>query len=393
MISNLLINLFVKDSKNISDEKVRSAYGYLASLVGVISNIILFIVKFSIGFLTGSIAVTADAFNNLSDVLSSVITIIGFKISNLPADKEHPFGHGRAEYISAFIVSFMVMLVGLEFLKTSVMRILKPTPVTFEIIPFILLLATIIIKLWLGLFNNNIGKKINSSAIKASGMDAFGDVFTSSCVAISFLAAKFTAFPIDAYVGAFVSLFIIYTGISLLRETISSLLGEAPDPELVKNLTEYLLTFPNITNVHDLMIHNYGVGRAMASIHIEFPADVNIIEMHNIVDQAEREISKKFNLYLTIHMDPLYIANGESALIKEEVSKMVEYNPVLKSMHDFRTIECSDKIDIRFDIVVDGNKAKHLMSDEEIINSIKTKVESKHPNFECIITLDKEFFE
>ncbi|MGL5634181.1 MAG: cation diffusion facilitator family transporter [Sarcina sp.] len=393
MISNLLIKLFIKDSKNTFNEKVRSAYGYLASFVGVISNIILFIVKFSIGFLTGSIAVTADAFNNLSDVLSSVITIIGFKISNLPADKEHPFGHGRAEYISAFIVSFMVMLVGLEFLKTSVMRILKPTPVTFEIIPFILLLATIIIKLWLGLFNNNIGKKINSSAIKASGMDAFGDVFTSSCVAISFLAAKFTAFPIDAYVGAFVSLFIIYTGISLLRETISSLLGEAPDPELVKNLTEYLLTFPNITNVHDLMIHNYGVGRAMASIHIEFPADVNIIEMHNIVDQAEREISKKFNLYLTIHMDPLYIANGESALIKEEVSKMVEYNPVLKSMHDFRTIECSDKIDIRFDIVVDGNKAKHLMSDEEIINSIKTKVESKHPNFECIITLDKEFFE
>ncbi|MGL4742156.1 MAG: cation diffusion facilitator family transporter [Sarcina sp.] len=393
MISNLLVKLFVKDSTNISNEKVRSAYGYLASLVGIVSNIILFIVKFSIGFLTGSIAITADAFNNLSDVLSSVITIVGFKISTLPADKEHPFGHGRAEYISAFIVSFMVILVGLEFLKTSIMRIINPTPVTFEVIPFILLLGTIIIKLWLGLFNNNIGKKIKSSAIKASGMDAFGDVFTSSCVAISFLAAKFTTFPIDAYVGALVSLFIIYTGISLLKETISSLLGEAPDPELVKNLTEYLLTFPNITNVHDLMIHNYGVGRAMASIHIEFPADVNIIDMHNIVDQAEREISEKYNLYLTIHMDPLYIANGESALIKEEITKMVEYNPVLKSMHDFRIIECSDRTDLRFDIVVDGNKSKNLISDDEIINSIKSKIESQHPNFNCIITLDKEFFE
>lgn len=393
MFSKILIKKFIKDSENYTDEKVRSSYGYLASIIGIISNIILFIVKFIIGFITGSIAITADAFNNLSDVLSSVITIVGFKLSQAPPDKEHPFGHGRMEYISAFIISFMVMLVGFEFLKTSIERILNPSLVKFELIPFILLIITVFIKLWLGYFNISIGKKINSSAIKASGMDAFGDVFTSSCVAISFLASKFTAIPIDAYVGGFVSLFIIYAGISLLKETVSSLLGEAPDPEFSKQIVDELMQYENVIDVHDLIIHNYGVGNAMASVHIEFPANVDIIEMHNIVDQAEREMSEKHKLLLTIHMDPIYIAEGETATVKEKILKMIEYNPLLKSMHDFRIVEKKDKIDLRFDIVVNFTKAKTIMADEEIIKSIKATIEKEHPKYNCIITLDRDYTE
>ncbi|MGL5575020.1 MAG: cation diffusion facilitator family transporter [Sarcina sp.] len=393
MFSKILIKKFVKDSENYTDEKVRSSYGYLASIIGIISNILLFIVKFIIGFITGSIAITADAFNNLSDVLSSIITIIGFKLAQAPPDKEHPFGHGRMEYISAFTISFMVMLVGFEFLKTSIERILNPSLVKFELIPFILLIITVFVKIWLGYFNTRIGKKINSGAIKASGMDAFGDVFTSSCVAISFLASKFTTIPIDAYVGGFVSLFIIYAGFSLLKETINSLLGEAPDPEFSKQIINEIMNYENVIAVHDLIIHNYGVGNAIASIHVEFPADVDIIKMHNIIDQAEREMSEKHKLLLTIHMDPIYVAKGETAIIKEKILTMIEYNPILKSMHDFRVIENNGITDLRFDIVVAFTKAKNIMTDEEIIQSIKKNIEKEYPKYNCIITLDKDYTE
>lgn len=391
MFSNLLIKTFVPNNKEITNEKVRSSYGYLASIVGIISNIILFIIKFSVGFISGSIAITADAFNNLSDVLSSVVTIVGFKLSKAPPDKEHPFGHGRMEYISAFIVSFLVIIVGLEFFKSSIERILNPAPVKFDLLPFILIILTVFVKLWLGYFNTKIGKKINSGAIKASGLDAFGDVFTSSCVALSFLAAKYTQFPIDGYVGGFVSLFIIYAGITLLKETISSLLGEAPDPEFVEELEKAILSYKYINGVHDIIIHNYGVGRAMASLHVEFPADVDILEMHDIIDLAEREISQNFNLYLTVHMDPIYVPKGEYAIIKDKISKMVEYNPLLKSMHDFRICNEDNKTIIRCDIVIDSEKSKKIMSDKEIVDSIVNNVKNDYPQYECLITLDRDF--
>lgn len=207
MFSNLIIKTFIKDYKNTENESVRSSYGYLASIVGIIVNIILFLIKFSVGLISASIAITADAFNNLSDAGSSVITMIGFKLAKMPADKEHPFGHGRIEYISALIVAFMVMLVGFQFTKSSIERILNPTPVTFEVIPFILLVVSIFFKFWLSRFNKLTGNRINSSALKAASVDALGDVFTSTCVVISFLAAKFTTFPIDGYIGVIVSLF------------------------------------------------------------------------------------------------------------------------------------------------------------------------------------------
>ena len=311
MISKLLINTFIKDKDNLQDEKIRGKYGLLGGVVGIIVNFLLFAIKLFSGLVTSSIAIMADSFNNLSDAASSVVTIIGFKMAEKPADAEHPYGHGRMEYLSGLVVAFMVMLVGIQFVKSSFLKILNPEVVTFEIIPFVLLLISIVLKIWLSSFNKTVGNKINSSALKAASVDALGDVFTSSCVAISFLASKFISFPIDGYFGLIVALFIIYSGFTLIKETINPLLGEAPDKELVENIKNMVLSYEEITGVHDLIVHNYGPGRCMASIHAEIPSDIDVMKIHEIIDEAEREISEKLKLYLVIHMDPICVFNEE----------------------------------------------------------------------------------
>lgn len=391
MFSNLIIKTFIKDYKNTENESVRSSYGYLASIVGIIINIILFLIKFSVGLISASIAITADAFNNLSDAGSSVITMIGFKLAKMPADKEHPFGHGRIEYISALIVAFMVMLVGFQFTKSSIERILNPTPVTFEVIPFILLVVSIFFKFWLSRFNKLTGNRINSSALKAASVDALGDVFTSTCVVISFLAAKFTTFPIDGYIGVIVSLAILYAGFTLVKETINPLLGEAPDPELAKNIREMVLSYDHIIGVHDLIIHNYGVGKCMASIHAEIPSDINVMKIHDIIDMAEREISKKLKIYLVIHMDPICLEDDEIKQAKEEIDKIIKYNTLIESMHDFRIIGHGNKKNLIFDIVVNPEKLRKVMSESELKEEIIKAVKETHPQYNCIITIDKDF--
>ncbi len=292
MLSKLLVIKFVKDYKNTNHKEVRDSYGYLASIVGILTNIFLFIIKISVGLISHSIAVTADAFNNLSDAASSIITFLGFKLASKPADKEHPFGHGRIEYISGLIVSFMVLLVGFEFIKSSLDRIKNPSIVRFQLIPFLLILFSIIVKLWLSRFNKYIGNTINSGALKASSLDALSDVITSSSVALSLLLAKWISFPIDGYFGILVSLLIIYSGISLIKETLDPLLGEAPDKELVSEIIERVMSYELIMGVHDLIVHNYGPGRCMASIHAEVPSNESIVKIHEVIDKAENEISK-----------------------------------------------------------------------------------------------------
>lgn len=391
VLSKFLVKRFIKSHENIDDENIRNKYGYLAGIVGIVCNFILFAVKLSVGLLTSSIAVLADAFNNLSDMASSIVTIVGFKLSSIPPDKEHPFGHGRLEYISALVVAFMVMLVGFQFVKSSVQRILNPVPIHFDWVPFVLLLISILVKVWLSSFNKFIGNAIDSSALKAASLDALGDVFTSSCVVLSFLAAKFTSLPIDGYIGVVVSLAILYAGYSLIKETISPLLGEAPDPELVSKINEMILSYDHITGVHDLIIHNYGVGKCMASIHAEIPADIDIMTIHNIIDAAEREISHKLKIYLVIHMDPICVEVGEIADTKAEVDKIIKYNPLIKSMHDFRVIGEGHKKNLIFDIVVNPNKLNKIMSEDELKNSIIKDIKAIHPHYNCIITIDKDF--
>lgn len=391
MISKFLVSKFIKDSENIQNEQVRNKYGYLAGIVGIFSNLVLFIIKFIVGTLSSSIAVTADAFNNFSDMASSIITMIGFKLASMPPDEEHPFGHGRLEYISALIVAFMVMFVGAQFTKSSIERILNPVSVKFEVLPFILLVLSIVIKFWLSTFNKFVGNKINSSALKAAAADALGDVFTSSCVVISFLLSRFTSIPFDGYIGILVSLAILYAGFTLVKETISPLLGEAPDPELVKDIMEGILSYEHIKGAHDLIVHNYGVGRCIASIHAEIPANIDIITIHEVIDLAEKELSKKLNIHLVIHMDPISIEDEEVRKARTDLLKAIDEFDFVKSIHDFRVVGKGEKKNLIFDVVVESKKSKDIPSDEEIKKLITNKVRSIHTQYNCIITVDKDF--
>jgi cation diffusion facilitator family transporter len=391
VISNFLVKSFVKNNEDTKNPKVRNSYGTLGGVIGIIINFILFVIKFSVGMLVGSIAISADAFNNLSDAASSIITIIGFKMSNKPADAEHPFGHGRIEYLSALLVAFMVMLVGVQFVKSSIERIMNPEVITFELIPFILLLISIGFKVWLSTFNRFIGNKINSSALKAAATDALGDVFTSSTVVISFLFAKFTSLPIDGYIGIFVALAILYAGFGLVRETLNPLLGEAPDPELVNELYEKVLAYPLISGVHDLIVHNYGPGRIIASLHAEIPADVDIMEIHNVIDKAEREISTDLNLHLVIHMDPICVLTDEIKETWDYVEKILRKYPEIKSMHDFRIVGEGDVKNLIFDIVLEASESGNKKKQEKMIADIKTSIKKEHPQYNCVITVDYDF--
>lgn len=388
MLSNFLVKKFIKNSEDVSNIKVRESYANLAGIIGILTNTLLFVIKLSVGLLSGSVAIMADAFNNLSDAASSIITIVGFKMANKPADAEHPFGHGRIEYITAMIVSFMVMLVGLQFVKTSFERIINPSPVAFEIIPFILLLVSIFFKVWLSRFNKTIGFKINSSALKATATDAMGDVFTSTTVVISFLLSKFTSLPLDGYIGIIVALAIVYSGYSLIKETLSPLLGEPPDPALVNSITEMVMSYDNITGFHDLIIHNYGPGRIMASIHAEIPSTIDIMEIHHIIDTAEREISKQLNIYLVIHMDPICVDTPEIIEARKLLESVIKKYPEIKSFHDFRVVGNDDNKNLIFDLVVDPESLKDTSYSEIISNNIEKDIKSKLPNCNCVITLD-----
>lgn len=390
MLSKFLVSHFIKDYENIHNSKVRDSYGYLGGTVGIIVNVILFLVKLSVGLIVKSIAVTADAFNNLSDALSSVITIAGFKLASKPADKEHPFGHGRIEYISGLIVSFMVMLVGFEFTKSSFNRIVNPQKISFEIIPFILILISILAKVWLSKFNKYIGKKIDSSALQASSLDALGDVITSSTVALSLLISKWVTFPIDGYIGILVSLFILYSGFSLTRDTINPILGEAPSPEFVEKIKNEVLKYDYITGVHDIIVHNYGPGRRMASLHAEVPCDISIIQIHEIIDKAERELSDKLNIILVIHMDPINTNDKEIITSKQEIAKILGDIPAVDSFHDFRVVGEGEFKNLIFDIVVssDFNIDKDGPILEDKINEELKKI---HANYNALINIDQKY--
>lgn len=391
MISDFLVKRFVKNYKNVEEENVRNSYGFLGGIVGIIINSLLFAIKLSIGLIVGSIAVTADAFNNLSDAASSLITILGFKLSSLPADEEHPFGHGRLEYISGLIVAFMVMMVGVQFIKSSFQRIMNPEVVSFETIPFILLLISILFKVWLSKFNKLIGNRINSSALKASSIDALGDVVTSSTVALSLLLSNWIRFPIDGYIGIIVSLIILYSGYSLIKDTLSPLLGESPDEKLASNIKEGVLSYDEISGVHDLIIHNYGPGKCMASIHAEVPSTSSIVKIHEIIDKAEKEVSEKFNIHLIIHTDPICVDDKEVLKTQDELQNILNKIDIIKSMHDFRVVGEGEHKNLIFDIVVDSSKRGKEITDTELIDMICIDVKRLSPYYNCVITIDNDF--
>lgn len=390
-MTDFLLKLATKSNNDYTDKEVRLRVGYMASIVGLLANIILSIIKLSIGFMISSIGVVADGFNNVADSSSAIVTLLGFKFSNKPPDKNHPYGHGRVEYIAGLIVSFMVIIVGLQFIKSSFNRIINPMEVKFEIIPFIILILSIGVKLWLAIFSKKVGKKINSKGLKATGIDALGDVLTTSVVVLSIFFGQFTTLPIDGIIGVVVSLLIIYSGYSLVKGTISPLIGEAPSRELMDAINNEVLSYDYITGVHDLVIHSYGVGETMAVIDAEFPANVDVLKIHKVRTQAEREIGEKYNLTLVIHMDPLGEESEERYELRNEIKHIVKENPIYLSMHDFHIWEENGEEIAEFHIVVDGNKIEKNETMDSIKEDVEKVLEEKCKQIQCDIIVDIEY--
>lgn len=301
----LLIKFFIKDYDNVDDKKVREAYGVLSGVLGIICNLVLFILKLIIGILVNSIAIVSDAFNNISDLGSSIIAIYGAKLSNQPPDENHPHGHGRYEYIASLIVSFLIFAVGLETLKSSVKKIINPETVNINPILIGILFSSILIKIWMFSYNRYIGKKINSSINKANAQDSLNDVMATTAVVIGTVLGQYTSLPIDGILGFIISFIIIYSGFGIAKDSVSLLLGESADPELIKSIKELILENENVKGVHDLIIHDYGPNKIMASVHVEVSKEANIVDIHDEIDRIEQKIGRELDVDIVIHMDPI----------------------------------------------------------------------------------------
>lgn len=381
-----LLRFFIKDAQNTSDPIVRQKYGVLSGAVGLFCNIFLFAVKIIIGFLTGSISLTADAFNNLTDGFSNLVSIVGFKVSGKAPDESHPFGYGRTEYIAGFVVSFVIFFVGAEFFRTSVDRILHPAPVTFSIILLCILILSLAVKLWMGWFNIKVGNQISSPVLIAAGQDSRNDVLATSVVIIGLIAGKFTAFPIDGYIGILVSLFILWAGFSIAKDTLGPLLGQAADPNIAKKIKKSVLSSPEIVGVHDLIIHNYGVGKSLASVHAEVPSNSDFVAIHEIIDEAEKRVHEETGVYLVIHMDPIDVDDVRVSALRNVVTKILsEIDPTL-SMHDFRLVDGERQINLIFDVVIPFSYNEE--NQNELLKTIRIKLQCVDFRYHPIITFD-----
>ena len=382
-----LIRRFVPDWQQVQRTDVRERYGTLAAAVGILSNIFLCIIKGLIGLFSGSIAVTADAVNNLSDAGSSVITLLAFKIAGKPADEEHPYGHARMEYISGMAVSFIIILLGLELIGSSFEKILHPEEVGVSALTYLVLIVSIAVKLWQGMFNRNLGKRISSEALQATAADSLNDVFSTGAVLLSTLVYQFTAIPIDGWVGMLVAIFITVSGVKLIMETGSPLLGQAPDPQMVRELEEKITAYDGVIGIHDLQVHNYGPGRVFATVHVEVPANRDILVSHDIIDNIEREVGHEMNLNLVIHMDPVVTDDERLNQLHAQVQQIVVGIDSNLSMHDFRAVFGPTHTNLVFDVVVPPGFS---LSDSELSRRIEQQVQTLGSYF-CVITVDHNY--
>lgn len=385
-MTKILINLFVL-RKNLDIVNTRKKYGELSSFVGIILNFLLSAIKISVGYIFGSISVLGDGVNNLSDATSSVITLIGFKYSSKPADKKHPFGHERMEYVAGLIVSFIIMMIGLELFKASFQKVFLHEKLVFDIIIVISLVISIAIKLWLYLFNDKIAKEIHSQTIEATAKDSLNDVFVSCGVLVSLIFYKLTNINIDAYVGIFLAFVIIFAGINLVKETLSPLLGEAPDHELIKDVYKRLRSYKEVIDIHDLIIHSYGYHKYFASVHVEVSENTNIVDAHELADDIERDF-KETGIQLVVHIDPTQSGSPEVLEYREFVKGVLkEINPTI-SMHDFRVVTGSNHSNLVFDIVLPCEVG---IKEKDIKEMIEQKVHGKYEKIYTVIEIDKHY--
>ena len=351
-MTKLLLRLFVKDADNTESPKVRAAIGTLSGLVGIVCNVLLFAFKLLVGTLTGSVSITADAMNNLSDASGSIVTFIGFRVADKPADEHHPYGHARAEYLSGLGVAALILVIGLELVKTSVEKIIHPTPVTFTTVAAVVLLASIAVKFWMNLFNRSLAKRIDSTALMATAADSRNDCITTGAVLIAAVVEKLTNIPVDGWIGLAVALFILYSGLNLAKDTISPLLGEGADPELREKIVDYIVAQPKVLGYHDLMVHDYGPGQRFASLHVEMDCREDPLECHERIDDMERECLRSHNVHLVIHYDPVAIDNPELTALKAKVLCLLQTRDPRLSLHDFRMVPGKKHMNLVFDVAL-----------------------------------------
>ena len=387
-MTELLCKLFIKDRDNLTSPSVRRAYGTLASIVGIILNMTIAMGKIVIGFLFGAISLQADGINNLSDAGSQIISFISFKIASKPADRDHPFGHARIEYVASMIVSFFVLTIGWNLLTSSVKKIFNPEAVTKEpsIIVIIVLAISILVKLWLCLFNKRLANKIHSTVMKATSADSLSDAIATFAVLISMLVLKFTGIDTDGVMGAIVAIVILIAGIKILNETKNSILGEKADPEIVANIKEIVSEFPDALGIHDMVVHNYGPGITIVSLHIEVDGEKNIFDTHDMIDNIEKALNQKLNIQATIHMDPIVTNDEEVSSMLAVTRSLIKEIDERLDIHDFRFVRGNTHTNLIFDISVPFD-VKY--TDGQIRDLVQFKVSEYNPALMCVITVDR----
>ena len=388
-MTEFLVRRFVKDCEAVEKMSVRTAYGVLSSVAGIFCNVILFVAKWIVGYFLHSISVMADAFNNLSDAGSSIIGLVGVKMASKPADKDHPFGHGRIEYIAALVVSFLVIEVGFTFLKEAVGKIREPQMLKFQFVSVVILIISVGVKLWLGMFNRKLGKRIDSKVMLATAADAMGDVITTSATIVSLIFFRVTGVNIDGFVGLGVALIVIWAGIGIAKDTLEPLIGKPVDPEEYDKITKFVEKYDGIVGSHDLIVHNYGPGRSMASIHAEVPNDVEIEVSHEIIDKIERDAAKTLGIFLVIHMDPVEMKDEHVLSVKKQVRRILDALDSEVSIHDFRMVDGTDQINLIFDMVVPfeyDDKRKN-----ELRTSLMKLLKIADERYECVITVERSY--
>ena len=385
-----MASLFIKDSKNYKEPSVRQAYGVLSGAVGIGLNILLFFGKWLAGTISGSIAITADAFNNLSDAGSSIITLIGFRLSGQEPDPEHPFGHGRMEYISGLLVSVAILVMGFELIWSSIGKLRSPEPIESSTLVFGILIASILVKLYMFFYNHSLSKKIESAAMKATSVDSLSDTVATTLVLIATLISKYTGLLLDGWFGILVGLFILYTGGSTLKETIDLLLGQPPKQEFIDEVKEIVLGHSMVHGVHDLIVHDYGPGRVMISLHAEVDVNGDIQDIHEQIDHIEHELQEKLHCSATIHMDPIVTDDKEVLAMKAKVEEMVHFLDESFSMHDFRMVRGSTRTNLIFDVEVPRITS---YTDNEIVNWLKERIhELPGSKYFAVIQIDHEYY-
>lgn len=388
-MTELLVRLFVKDYEQTENPQVRTRFGLLSSMVGIGCNVVLFGAKLLTGIMLNSISVMADAFNNLSDAASSVIGFVGVKMAEKPADADHPFGHGRMEYIAAFVVAFLVIQVGFSLFKTSVGKIFHPEEMIFSLVSVVILLLTVAVKLWMCLFNRKLGNRIHSQVMLATAADSLGDVWATSAAILSIVVYGMFHVNIDGIVGLIVSVLVMIAGFNIAKDTLAPLLGEAVPPEVYDRITAFVESYDGIIGSHDLIVHNYGPGRSMASIHAEVPANVEIEVSHEIIDRIEKEAYEQMGVFLVVHMDPVELDNPLVAKLKEVATQVILAEDERLSLHDFRLVEGKARINVLFDLVVPREYTKERQ--EELKKKVCQKIKEQDPRCFCVILTESTY--